>query len=236
MVTTTRSVATTTHGRVVIEEAGDGRARPLLVLCHGYAQRAEDMIESARQIPGIDRWTLVAPQALHRFYSRGSRSAPTPERVVASWMTREDRELAIADNVAYVDRVIDDVATADVPIVFFGFSQGASMAYRAAVLGRHRAAGVIALAGDIPPELRLRAGEVESLEERSAARHIQKWPPVLIGAGAADPWFTEARVSEEAAWLTSHGIEHEVCRFEGGHEWTAAFGAAVSEFLERILP
>ena len=31
------------------------------------------------------------------------------------------------------------------------------MAYRAAVLGRHPAAGVIALGGDIPPEVRARA-------------------------------------------------------------------------------
>ena len=68
-------------------------------------------------------------QGLHRFYARGQ------GKVVASWMTREDREQAIADNLGYVNRVVmrrcpgaGDEAT----VVFLGFSQGVAMAYRAA--------------------------------------------------------------------------------------------------------
>ena len=41
-------------------------------------------------------------QALHPFYTK-------TERIVASWMTRQDRELAIADNIRYVQAVIDAV-------------------------------------------------------------------------------------------------------------------------------
>src|ERR671914_443656 len=71
---------------------------------------------------------IVSVQALHRFYTRHN-------TIVASWMTREDRELAIADNVDYVGRVLDDARrryAAGGPLVFEGFSQGRAMAYRAA--------------------------------------------------------------------------------------------------------
>ena len=55
----------------------------------------------ARGFRGADRWRLVSIQGLHRFYQRRA------DEVVASWMTRQDRELAIADNLAYVAAVID---------------------------------------------------------------------------------------------------------------------------------
>ena len=54
-------------------------------------------------IPGSSAWTLVSIQALHRFY-RGR-----TDDVVASWMTREDRDEAIADNLAYISAALDQV-------------------------------------------------------------------------------------------------------------------------------
>jgi hypothetical protein len=71
----------------------------------------------------------VSIQGLYRFYERRT------ERVVAGWMTRQDRELAIADNITYVSRVLKHVLdgrAVDV-MVFAGFSQGVAMAFRAAV-------------------------------------------------------------------------------------------------------
>lgn len=74
-------------------------------------------------------------------------------------MTREDRDLAIADNVEYCNRVVEEIEASTLAalrpssLVFLGFSQGASMAYRSAILGRHRASGIIALAGDVLAEL-----------------------------------------------------------------------------------
>ena len=54
-------------------------------------------------IPDAAAWTLVSIQGLHRFYRGRS------EEVVASWMTREDRDLAIADNRAYVAAALEGV-------------------------------------------------------------------------------------------------------------------------------
>ena len=127
-----------------------------LVAFHGYGQSSDDILSEVQRIPGASEWQIVAIQGLHRFYTR------TDQQVVASWMTRQDRELAIADNIQYVDRVLDRIALengtpaapASPKLVFLGFSQGVAMAYRAALRGRHRAAGIVALAGEIPPELR----------------------------------------------------------------------------------
>src|ERR1700742_1065065 len=127
---TERSILTATHGRyLVIAPATPGPA-PMLVGFHGYGEDAETQLERLRAIPESARWLVVSVQALHRFYERRT------NRVVACWMTRQARERAIADNVAFVTKCLMAVA-AEWPVlplvVFAGFSQGAGMAFRAAV-------------------------------------------------------------------------------------------------------
>lgn len=192
---------------------------PLLVACHGYAQNAEDALDEARRIPGLDRWTIAAVQGLHRFYTRGD------QRVVASWMTRQDRKTAIADNVAYVDRAIDAIREATAatgPLVLLGFSQGAAMVYRAALLGRHPAAAIVALGGDVPPDVK-----TETI--------TSVWPPVLIGVGDRETWYSPAKVQTDLAFCEARRIAHEVVRFNGGHEWTDEFRAAASEWIRKTV-
>lgn len=213
------SIPTPTHARVLVQPSGSGTPSGTLVVFHGYGQSAEEAMADALLMPGIDAWRVVAPQGLHRFYARD-------QRVVASWMTRQDRDEAIADNVTYVDRVLDEVCAADppdLPLVFVGFSQGASMAYRAAALGRRAAAGLVALAGDIPPELK-------APDRVPAAR----WPPTLIGGGTGDTWFTPEKAELDASWLGAMGASVQMCRFEGGHEWTPQFRDAFSLWISRL--
>lgn len=86
-----RIIQTPTHGRFLIERPSTSPPHPLLVGFHGYGENAERHLDQLRRIPGADRWTRVSVQGLHRFY--GTKM----EEVVASWMTRQDREQAIAD-------------------------------------------------------------------------------------------------------------------------------------------
>ena len=92
----THTIETKTHGRYLVRR---GMNAHLLVGFHGYGESAEKHLSELEKV-GVD-WTLVAVQGLHRFYTRS-------EDVVASWMTRQDRELAIADNIEYVRRVVDE--------------------------------------------------------------------------------------------------------------------------------
>ncbi len=186
------TIPATTHGRYLVRQ---GPPERLLVGFHGYGETAEVHMRELQQIPGIERWTAVAVQALHPFYLNRTGA------IVASWMTSLDRELAIEDNRAYIRSV---VAQFPQPrhLVFLGFSQGVAMAYRAAA--GSTASGVIALGGDVPPEL------VES-------GHV-RIPPVLIGRGTGEEWYTDEKLQKDLKFLST----------------TEEFRRAAGEFLAGI--
>ena len=101
-------------------------------------------------------------------------------------MTREDREEAIADNIAEIYTALDTVPhDGSTRIVFTGFSQGVAMAFRAALLGRRQAAGVIAIGGDVPPEL--------------LSDPALRLPPLVLARGKRDDWFTEAKFDADGS-------------------------------------
>ena len=206
------NVAAETHGRVLVDEAPAG---PLLLLAgfHGYAQNADEMMDMLRAVPVGRSWTRVSVQALHRFYRRS-------EVTVASWMTRQDRDTLIADNVQYVDAAIDAAAGARAieRLVLCGFSQGVAMAYRAAVLGARWPDAVIGVCGDVPPEL---FGE--------GSPHT--WPRVLLARGARDDYYTEEKMRANEASLVRAGAHVETFTFDAGHEWTPECAARIAEFI-----
>ena len=207
-----RQIPVTIHGHYLIREAqreGGG----LLVGFHGYGENAERHLLALESIPGAERWTLCAIQGLSVFYNTRR------QEISASWMTRQNRELAIQDNVAYIDQVVATLREEgiDGPLVYTGFSQGVAMAYRAAALGSHPCQGVIALAGDVPPEL--------------AERDLSHLPHVLLGRGTKDDWYSGSMLETDLELLRSKGVEVETCVFDGGHLWTAEFYQACGRFL-----
>jgi len=211
---TVHSVAATTHGRVLTRQAAARPARGVLAGFHGYTETAAIQIARMEAMPGADAWTLLSVQALHRFY-RGR----TPV-VGASWMTTEDRDAAIADNVAYVaaavDLVRDDAAAG---VVYAGFSQGVAMAFRAAMLGPRPALGIIAVGGDVPPEL---------LADRSLT-----FPPVFLARGTADEWYTTAKYDADVAGLRARGADFAPFVYDAPHDWTPEVSAAAGAWLAR---
>jgi predicted esterase len=214
-----RTIPATTVGAYLVSTPAEPRPTPLLVGFHGYGENAEDCLAELRRIPGSSALLVVAVQALHRFYHAKNRE------VVGSWMTKLDREQAIADNVRYVASVIVALAretAGDGRLVFLGFSQGTSMAYRAAARGSRPAQGIIALGGDLPPDV----GDDPSVT----------LPPVLIGRGLRDDWYTDEKLAADLDRLRSRGTEVEVARFDGGHEWTDEFRNVAAAFLRRVAP
>ena len=209
----THSVPTLTHGRVLVRPARAAAARGVLVGFHGYGENAAVQLQRLQDLPGSSSWTLLSVQGLHRFYDRRTNA------VVASWMTSQDRDDAISDNLAYVTAALEGVQySRSSPIVFAGFSQGAAMAYRAACRGPAAASAVVAVGGDVPPEL---------LEDRGV-----EFPRVLMLRGDADPWHDAEPFAEDAGALRRRGVAVTALTLPGGHEWTAAVAAAIAEFLE----
>jgi predicted esterase len=201
------TIATSVHGRFLHVDRGADR---LLIGFHGYAETADVHLAELEKLPGIERWSLVAVQALHPFYTRTG-------NVVASWMTSLDREHAIADNIAYVEKVLASLPPPRT-LVFAGFSQGVAMASRAAAhVGR--ASGLILLGSDIPPEVKA-----------DPSVHL---PPTLLGRGERDEWYTPEKFNHDMSYLQSTS-QVTTCTFDGGHEWTDVFRTAAGRFLEEL--
>ena len=94
------------------------------------------------------------------------------------------------------------------------------MAARAAALGTRRASGLVLLGGDIPGDAKTDSGS--------------RFPPVLVGIGARDTWY-QAKVDADLQFLRDRGISPHVVRFDGGHEFTDEFRAAVGDWIARLV-
>jgi predicted esterase len=216
------AIVTPIHGRYLVrvpETAANVPIRnaPMIVGFHGYGESADEHLARLEAIRELDAWTLVSIQGLHRFYGRGG-------RVVASWMTSEHREDAIDDNLRYVRSVITEAIHQNgepQALVYQGYSQGVSMAWRAAILGARRIDGLAVFGGDVPPEL--------------GVRPLTQCPPVLLGRGRDDTHYTAAQVRADLDMLAGRFVAVEPYEVPGGHSWTVAAGREVGHFVTRLV-
>jgi predicted esterase len=212
-----REIAALVHGRYLLEVPAEPEGCPLVVGFHGYGENADLHLEQLRRLPGAVRWVLCAVQALHPFYNRAG-------DVIAGWMTRQQREHAIEDNLRYVASVVAAVKR-ELPVserlAYLGFSQGAAMAYRAASGSGHACQGVVVLGGDVPPELE--------------PRDLSHFPSVLLGRGSSEEWYDAAKMEHDVELLRKKGIDVRPFVFQGGHEWTNEFRAEAGRFLEEVF-
>jgi predicted esterase len=214
-VITAHIIQTPTHGRYLLRPPSAPEPAPLIVGFHGYAETAETQFDRLASIDGADKWWLLSIQGLHCFYRGRS------EDVVSSWMTRQNRERALADNRQYISSVIERVVIEHgvrAPLVFAGFSQGVAMAFRAAVASPGIA--VVALGGDVPPEL--------------APAELARLRGVLLGRGIRDEWYSSSKAEEDHQKLRAAGVAVELVTMNAAHEWTAEFSVAAGDFLRRL--
>jgi predicted esterase len=210
----TRTIPTQTHGRYLVDIPEHSRAT--LVGFHGYQENAAITFDVLKQIAAGRSIGIISIQGLHRFYNRGN-------DVIASWMTKEDREHAIADNIAYVAKVLAAVAEEHGitrPLIYVGFSQGVAMAYRAAAFAQRPCDGVIALAADVPPDVVPLAASL---------------PRVLIGRGTEDKWYDADKASKDRTVLEQAGVTLVEHVFSGGHVFAPEFIARAGTFVDELL-
>ncbi len=189
----------------------------MVVGFHGYAESAETHLARLEAIPELSDWALVSIQGLNRFYGRGG-------QVVANWMTSQDREEAIEDNLRYVRSVVTEAIHQNGEpraLVYQGYSQGVAMAWRAAILGARRADGLAVFGGDVPPEL--------------GVRPLTQCPPVLLGRGKDDTRYTAEQFHADLEMLAARYVAVEPSEVPGGHAWSTAAGRDVGQFVTRLM-
>ena len=183
-------------------------ARELWIALHGYGQLARDFIG---RLSAVDDGTrlIVAPEGLSRFYSKQARLAhftAKDDAVGASWMTRDDRDDEIVDQLAWLDRVLATFrarVAPTTPITVLGFSQGAATAARWVDSGGVTPAHLI-LWGALP---------ADSLSTDSAVWRTRcTWV-----VGDRDEFVTEPMISAARTRLQEADVPFTFMSFTGGH-------------------
>jgi predicted esterase len=172
-------------------------------VCHGYGQLASYFIRNFEILENMQT-LIVAPEGLHRFYWEKFSG-----RVVASWMTKEDREDDIFDYVNYLDLLYDEVLATlknkKIKIVMLGFSQGTATVCRWIANKRSHVDRLILWAGSLPSDVDFPDELVKTLK-------------TYFVVGDADEFIKEEQVSEYRQLLEEKKLSPEIIRFHGKHE------------------
>lgn len=168
---------------------------------HGYGQLAKQFI---KKMEGYDAEPafILAPEGLSRFYWDQEKG-----QVGASWMTKEDRLIEIADNARYLSELYaqyESQLPAKTTRIALGFSQGAATLIRW-LHATHLEFDALWLWG---------AGMPMDLDYQNSywdATHIRHfW-------GKEDPYLNTEQQARYQAFLKEQGIEAKIQYYDGGH-------------------
>ncbi len=197
-----------------LESKSPAEVKCVVYVLHGYAQAASEFLTQFEPVSG-NSIAIIAPEGLHRFYARGGAGT-----VVASWMTKEDRENDIRDYVSYLSDVRAAI-TAKFPNlekeVVLGFSQGGATAARWVSAGNFNPDRLILWCAFFPPDVQMQLDQKAELTVVTASndRFISD-----------DEAATQLKLMREG-----HPDLHHV-KFEGEHEiHTATMQDIFSKFI-----
>lgn len=176
---------------------------------HGYGQLAQYFIKKFKILEAHNIY-VIAPEGLSRFYLEDipTRVAGGSNRVGATWMTRENREMDIKNYISYLQTIYDhELAERNIPITVLGFSQGAATATRWVLHGKVPFDRFVLWAGIFPPDMNFDAG-----------KEIFKKKKIITVFGDEDPFITPERVAELELLSTKLGLAPEKITFVGKHE------------------
>jgi len=196
-----RKVTVPKTARYFLSAEPSAKIREVIVVCHGYAQLANEFLDGFSSVMN-EHQLFVAPEGLHRFYHRGG-----GEKVVASWMTKEDRLDDIADYIGWLDAAAADVlllCPPDVKITALGFSQGAATVSRWASFGMTPIDHLVLWCGFFPPDLPL--------------ENPLKCKELTVVTASDDKYIDAATEAKNLASIATWFTTYKHLRFEGGHE------------------
>ena len=202
---TKRSFRYFTHG-------DPDKAHTFLYVLHGYGQLAQFFIEKFSKLN--DGYFIVAPEGMHRFYLKGSSG-----RVGASWMTSEDRESDIKDNLNWLTELDNSLEQANGKRkIILGFSQGGATAARWYFADSIKVDRLIIWASVFPPDLP-KEQVIERCEKQTN----------IFALGSEDEYYNREQQEEIIQFYKSMGFD--TVHYDGNH--TIDFETLV-EILRRL--
>ena len=193
-------IETKKTARVIVNGKLDESTKEIVIVLHGYAQLADYFIKKFDRIKTNER-TIIAPEGLSRFYWQGMNG-----RVVASWMTKVDRENEIKDQIQYLNQVYK-LLTEKVPnakVTILGFSQGTATVSRWIGNTKLKINRIILWAGGISEDV----------------LHIQNIKSQLfeIIIGDKDEYISNVSIDEMREKYDESNINYNLTTFKGGHD------------------
>jgi predicted esterase len=185
------------------------QTRKIWFVLHGYGQLAQYFLAKFRSLEeeGV---CVIAPEGLSRFYLEdvNTRAKTGNNRVGATWMTRENRDMDIRNYLTYLRAVYQhEIRDPSMPVSIFGFSQGAATASRWALTGDVAFDELILWAGVFPPDMDFERGH-----------DILKGKKITAVLGTTDPFVSPERMNEMQTLSDKLQVNPDIVRFEGGHE------------------
>lgn len=191
---------TTKQARFFQSAEFNAQTKSCVIVLHGYAQHADYFLRKFESLYNAQT-VFIAPEGLSRFYAKGASG-----KVVASWMTSENRQDEISDYVHYLDKVLEYVPV-KIPITIVGFSQGAASMSRWVSLGKVKPVKVIFHSSVFPPDL-------------PPDHHPDKWSQidVAVVCGDTDEYYSSNELIAQFESNQSVFRSLTPCIFSGGHE------------------
>lgn len=173
------------------------------IVFHGIGFLSRFFLKYFNELPENENY-IIAPQAPSKYYLKNEY-----KHVGASWLTKENTALETANLYNYLDAVLaHENLPLDCKIVFFGFSQGISIALRYIAYSKLTCSKLILYAGGIPKELK-----------KSDFTHFKKDTEIISVFGNQDQFITPDRLIEENNKLKIlFGDNVRYLSFDGGHE------------------
>lgn len=174
------------------------------VVLHGYGMLSEFFIQKFKKLENKNT-LILAPEALNRFYIDTNYG-----RVGASWMTKDERQDDIKENIKYLnslmDQVIKEIGHNRFKINVLGFSQGGATACRWLFKSGLKFENLIMWAGDIPKD---------TLTEDNRL----KWSDMNthLVMGKKDELINEEMKAKFLKLVTDYKLDYKLTLYDGDH-------------------
>lgn len=176
----------------------------LWLVLHGYGQLAEFFVRKFKTFFSPER-VFVAPEGTNYNYLEGFQG-----RVGANWMTKHERETAIANNHRFLDRLVESFLEkypSPPAVHVLGFSQGAATATRWASHWKGKIDTLVLWAGGF-------ALDMDLAEAREAFSETK----LVVALGDQDELITSENIQKQDLLISSLGKEVHRLSYPGGHE------------------
>ncbi|SIQ76416.1 alpha/beta hydrolase [Maribacter ulvicola] len=173
------------------------------IVFHGIGFLSRFFLKYFNELPKRENY-IIAPQAPSKYYLKNEY-----KHVGASWLTKENTAQETKNLYNYLDAVLDnEKLPLNCKIIFFGFSQGVSIALRYLAHSKLKCSKLILYAGGIPKELKTADFD-----------HLNSETEIVSMVGRNDEYLTPDRWIEENNKLKIlFGKRINNISFDGGHE------------------